>query len=172
MAGPPRTEPDPRYGEPDVQAVAWTDALSRLANAHVYWIATMRPGAGPHITPVIGVVSDDVFHFTTGAGEQKELNLQADRHCTVLTGTNQIDAGTDVVVEGIAERVTDGAELARLADAWADKYGADWRFEVGDGVFHHAHSPAHDVPVFAVRPARAYAFGRGPASHTRYRFDA
>lgn len=171
MPTTPHTEPDPRYGDPGVQGVAWADAIDRLAQAQVYWIATLRPGAGPHVTPVIGVVSDEVFHFCTGVGEQKEVNLRADPHCTVLTGTNLIDAGTDVVVEGVADRVTGDGDLARLADAWVAKYGEEWRFEVSDGAFHHADSPAHDVPVFAVRPARAYAFGRGPASHTRYRFD-
>lgn len=170
MATTPRTEPDPRYGDHGVEPVAWPDAVGRLEAAEVYWLATLRPGAGPHVTPLIGVVADEVFHFCTGVGEQKERNLGADAHCTVLTGTNRMDAGTDIVVEGTAEQIDDEDALTRLADAFAAKYGDDWRFEVGDGVFRHAASPSFDVPVFAVRPALAYAFGRGPNSHTRYRF--
>jgi len=167
---PPRTEADVRYGDPDVVPVAWVDAIARLSAAEIYWVATVRPGRGPHLTPVIGVVDDGIFHFCTGVGEQKERNLRSNAHCTVVTGTNDIATGTDVILEGVAEQVIDDAELKRLAVAWADKYGDDWRFEVSGGAFHHRVSPSHDVPVFGIRPSVGYAFGRAPSSHTRYSF--
>ena len=77
------------------------------------------------------------------------------------TGANTLHAGTDVVVEGEAVRVTDDAVLAALATAWEDKYGAEWHFDAHDGAFHHEGGEAH---VFRVEPARAYAFGKDPYS--------
>lgn len=172
MTDTPHVELDPRYGDKGVPPVTWRDAVDRLTTAEIYWLATLRPGGGPHLTPLIGAVVDDVFYFCTGTGEQKEKNLRADPHCTVLTGTNVIGEGTDVVVEGVAEPVVGDTVLAALADAYVAKYGEGWRFEVRDGRFQHAGGPDVAVPVFAIRPSRAYAFGRGPASHTRYRFEA
>jgi hypothetical protein len=47
---------------------------------------------------------------------------------------------------------------------------------VGDGGFTHEESGADadhgPVFVFAVRPAKVLAFGKGTFSHTRYRSDA
>ena len=54
-----------------------------------------------------------------------------------------------------------------LARAWEDKYGAEWHFDAHDGAFHHEGGAAL---VFRVVPDRAYAFGKDPYSHTRYRF--
>jgi hypothetical protein len=54
-----------------------------------------------------------------------------------------------------------------VATAFEDKYGDEWHFDVGDGVFHHG---AGEALVFRVAPTTAYAFGKAPYSHTRYRF--
>ena len=83
------------------------------------------------------------------------------------TGANTLHAGLDVAVEGTATPVTDDARLRALAAAWEDKYGAEWHFDVADGAFTHSGGRAE---VFRVEPTRAYAFGKDPYSHTRYRF--
>ncbi len=72
---------------------------------------------------------------------------------------------------GIAERVADASLLQRLADSWAEKYTEEWRFEVGDGGFHHAEDQGQPTPVFRVAPVKAFGFGRGTeATQTRWRF--
>ena len=72
--------------------------------------------------------------------------------------------------------MTDDAMLRRLAGAWTDKWDGRWTFGVGDGGFTHEESGADadhgPVFVFAVRPAKVLAFGKGTFSHTRYRSDA
>ena len=79
----------------------------------------------------------------------------------------QLHSGLDVVVEGTAARVTDNAQLQRLAALWKSKL--DWDFEVGDGEFRDPDG-RHGL-VFGVAPAKVLAFGKGePYSQTRYRF--
>ncbi|WP_144127582.1 hypothetical protein [Catellatospora sichuanensis] len=107
--------------------------------------------------------------MSTESGERKARNLSDNPHCTLTTGTSDLDDGLDLVVEGDAVRVTDDGVLARLAGDWAAKYGEDWRFTVGDGMFHHS---GGDALVFEVEPVKVFAFGKGAQfSQTRYRFD-
>jgi hypothetical protein len=86
----------------------------------------------------------------------------------VTTGCNDWQAGLDVVVEGIAERVVDAGLLELLAAAWAEKWDGSWRFDVGDGVF--THDGGNEALVYAVAPAKVLAFGKGTFTHTTHRF--
>jgi general stress protein 26 len=168
MANAPTTELDARYGTAGVAPIAWSDVESLLVSAELYWLTTVRPEGGPHQTPLIGVYHDGTLHFCTGPNEAKARNVAANPRVVMSTGVNTLHAGTDVVVEGRAVRVTDDATLAALAVAWEDKYGAEWHFDARDGAFHHEGGEAH---VFRVEPTRAYAFGKDPYSHTRYTFS-
>ena len=71
------------------------------------------------------------------------------------------------MVEGKAQRVTDRATLERLAAAWATKWNGQWQFEVAEGGFAQADADG-PVLVFAVKPAKILAFGKGQFT-TRYR---
>jgi hypothetical protein len=79
----------------------------------------------------------------------------------------------ELVVEGTAVRVTEAAALQTLANAWSDKYGDDWRFEVRDHEFvelsHSGGSTAGGAWVYRVDPAKVMAFG-GAHGQTTYRF--
>ena len=86
------------------------------------WVTTVRADGRPHVTPLVAVWLDDAVHFSTGAGEQKAVNLASNPHVVVTTGCNQWDRGLDVMIEGKAERVTERARLERLAAAWATKW--------------------------------------------------
>jgi hypothetical protein len=94
----------------------------------------------------------------------------------LVLGSRESDSGLDVVVQGQAHRVTDELVLRRLADAYTDKYGPDWRFDVDDGAFRHAtESLRGDDPgvahVFEVKSTTAFGFGNGETySQTRWRF--
>jgi len=168
MTRAPITELDPRYGEDGVAPTAWTTVEQLLDAAELYWLTTVRPEGGPHQTPLIGVLRDGALHFCTGPDEAKARNLAANPQVVMSTGTNALHAGTDVVVEGAAVRVTDDVVVAELARAWEDKYGAEWHFDTADGAFRHADGGA--AYVFRVEPVRAYAFGKAPYSHTRFTF--
>ncbi|MFJ4831126.1 pyridoxamine 5'-phosphate oxidase family protein [Streptomyces sp. NPDC088747] len=170
----PRTDLDARYGSPGATPTPWPEARARLAAAELYWLSTVRPDGRPHVTPLIGVWRDGALHFATGARERKAVNLALNPHVVLTTGSNTWAAGYDLVVEGEAVRVTDGARLRALAGAWEEKYGADWHFDVREdaefqGTFQGEGGPAL---VFAVAPRTVFGFGKGePFSQTRWRFE-
>jgi nitroimidazol reductase NimA-like FMN-containing flavoprotein (pyridoxamine 5'-phosphate oxidase superfamily) len=140
-----------------------------LADAELFWISTVRADGRPHVTPLPAVWSEEALHFTTGAGEQKGVNLARNPSCALTTGTNRWNDGLDVVVEGRAERVTDDHRLHLLADLWRAKYSGDWDYEVRDGAFHHEGGAAL---VFRVAPTKILAFSKGDFAQTAFRFDS
>ena len=164
------TELDERFSGPGAKATPWAEIRAVLENAQISWVTTVRADGRPHITPLVAVWLDDAVHFSTGAEEQKAVNLTHNPHVVLTTGCNRWDQGLDVMVEGEAVRVTDQATLGRLAAAWASKWDGHWQYGVADGGFVH---PAPEVEgpvlVFAVEPTRILAFGRGGFSQTRYR---
>jgi nitroimidazol reductase NimA-like FMN-containing flavoprotein (pyridoxamine 5'-phosphate oxidase superfamily) len=163
----PTVDVDPRYGDPDEKGTSWADGQAALRDAELDWVATVRPDGQPHVTPVVGVWVDGAVVFTTGDEEQKARNLAAHDRCTVTTGNNTWNRGLDLVVEGRAVRVSDPVRLQRVVDEFARKYHGDWVFEVdGDRLRQEDGGPV----AFEVRPERAYAFAKGPFSHTRWRF--
>lgn len=164
----PTTELDARYSDPETQATSWADTRAVLDAAQVSWISTVRPDGRPHVTPLVAVWLGDALHFCTGPDEQKARNLAGNPQVVLTTGSDRWDEGLDVMVEGEAERVTDRATLDRLATAWAAKWdGTAWRYEATDGGFRHEGGEGV-VLVFAVRPRKVLAFGKGTFTHTRH----
>jgi general stress protein 26 len=169
-------EIDPRYGDASVTPPPWEDIERLLADAQLYWIVTVRADGRPHAVPLVGVWHDHGFAFCTGADEQKQRNLDAGAQVAVTTGTTGAggwDSGREVVVEGVATRVTGAEQLQGLADAWFAKYGDDWSFAVrGDEfveVSQSGGSTAGGARVYRVEPTKVIAFG-GTHGQTRYRF--
>jgi general stress protein 26 len=163
----PAAELDSRFSGPDATATGWDETRATVESAELFWISTVRADGRPHVTPLVAVWLDGAIHFSTGAAEQKGVNLASNPHVVLTTGCNGWASGLDVVIEGEAVRVTDEALLGRLADAWETKWDGRWRFEVRDHAFHH---DGGEALVFAVAPTRILAFGKEPFSHTRYRF--
>lgn len=165
----PTTTLDGRFSAPGTAPTSWADARQVLAEAQLCWITTVRADGRPHVTPLVAVWLDEALHFSTGAGEQKGVNLVANPTVVLAAGPNRWDGGLDVVVEGRAVRVTDEAVLARLAEAWTTKWDGSWRFEVRDGAFRQ---PGHETPalVYRVVPEKVLAFGQGTFTQTRHRF--
>jgi len=118
------------------------------------------------VTPLIGVTEDSAVHFCTGLREQKARNLEHNNRVALTTGNNNWARGLDVVVEGTAVRVTDREGLQRLADAYEAKYGSEWHFDVGDGVFGTGEDAA---AVFRIELAKVLAFAKKPHAQTTYR---
>jgi nitroimidazol reductase NimA-like FMN-containing flavoprotein (pyridoxamine 5'-phosphate oxidase superfamily) len=165
-------ELDERFSDDNAVATSWDEVQDVLETAQLSWITTVRADGRPHVTPLVAVWLDDELHFCTGPAEQKGRNLESNPHVVVTTGCNMWDRGLDVMVEGDAVRVTDEARLQRLGHAWRAKWNGEWNYGVGDGGFTHDDDPSggHDlVHVYAVRPAKVLAFGKGTFSHTRFR---
>jgi general stress protein 26 len=160
---------DRRFSDPAAGATAWPEAADALERAELYWLTTVRADGRPHVTPLVGVVSDGAVHFCTGLGEQKARNLEHHEHVALTTGTNTWADGLDVVVEGTAARVAGRDALQRLADAYEAKYGSVWHFDVGDGVFETG--TGHDAAaVFRIEPDKVIAFAKAPHGQTTFRF--
>jgi len=129
----------PDYGIVDAESgkglLPWNWATERLSKGHNYWIATTRPDGRPHAMPVWGIWFDNTFYFSTGEQSRKARNLAANPRCVV-----GIELDNDaVVIEGVAEEVTDQALRKWFADVYGEKY--KWDME------------GFAEPIYAVRPA-------------------
>lgn len=165
----PRTELDQEFSGENATPTPWSEARDQLDAAKIYWLSTVRPDGRPHVTPLLAVWLDEALHLCAGESERKVKNLDHAPHCILTTGCNTYDRGLDLVVEGEAERVRDGARLQRIADAYEAKYGSEWRFTVRGEALHH---DGGEALVFAVAPVVAFGFGRGDTpSQTRWRFS-
>ena len=139
--------------------IAWAECERRLTVSHDYWCATVRPDGAPHVTPVWGVWLDGRVWFSSSLRSRKARNLAADPRCTMTTD----DAGDPVVVEGVAERVTDRAAIVPFLDAVNAKYDADLTIEFLDPEVNGS---------YAVGPVRAFALNHDDftGSPTRWTF--
>jgi nitroimidazol reductase NimA-like FMN-containing flavoprotein (pyridoxamine 5'-phosphate oxidase superfamily) len=166
----PTTIIDPRYGVADAVATDWETTRQALETAQVFWLSTVRADGRPHVTPVVAVWLDGAIHILTGEARQKALNLRTSPHVALTTGCNDWEHGLDVVVEGDAVRVTNQEQLERLATAWATKWDGRYQFVARDGGLFRP--DGQDILlVYAITPARVFAFTRGPSgSHTRHQF--
>ncbi len=161
MTDPRASRPHmPGYGILDASDGAgllpWSWATERLSDARTYWLSTVRPDGAPHTMPVYGVWLDEAFYFGTGARSRKALNLAADARCVVCVERDD----EAVIVEGVAEKVVDEAELRQFSEAAGAKYGG-----TGDG---------DAGPRYVVRPRRVFAFVNNetfPGTATRWTFD-
>lgn len=165
----PDTTIDSRFSDPDATGTSWERTLEVLEAAELFWIFTVRADGRPHVTPLVAVWLDGALHFSTGADEQKAVNLRGDQHVILMTGCNSWESGVDVVLEGDAVLVTADRQLQRLAEAWTAKWDGRWQFEARNGSFHHG---AGEALVFSVTPAKVLAFGKGSFSHTRHLFGS
>jgi Pyridoxamine 5'-phosphate oxidase len=168
LAQPPASRPYiPDYGVLDAQSdrglLPWDWATARLASARNYWIATVRPDGQPHMMPVWGVWLDGTFYFSTGGRSRKARNLAVDPRCVVCPE----HADEAVILEGVAEQVTDLGLLRHVAAVFSDKY--QWPLEpTAEGV-RDQHGNAG--PVFAVHPGVVFAWSEFPQNATRWQIN-
>ncbi|NJQ03803.1 pyridoxamine 5'-phosphate oxidase family protein [Streptomyces zingiberis] len=171
MAGNPGTpydvELDPRYSHEGARPASWTETRRLLAEAELYWIATVHPAARPHLTPVAGAWHDGALWFVSLPQERKVRNLADNARCSLLTGTNRLATGVDIVVEGRALRVADPARMEKAAATFRAKYGAMWDYEVDGEVVTGSVGRAW---MFSVTPETVFAFTKGCVAQTRWRF--
>ena len=165
----PVAELDPRFSTPGVEPTPWSRALQLLREAEIYWLSTVRADGRPGVTPLSAVVVDGEVYFGTGPTEQKARNLEHNRNVVLTTGCNGIDQGIDIVIEGVAQPVTDADRLQALADAYEAKYPGVFGFKVRDGGFWS--DDGGDAVVFRIDRRKGFAFGKGDMfSQTRWRF--
>jgi hypothetical protein len=166
----PVTAIDQRYSAPTAVAVGWEETEAALVAAELFWITTVRADGRPHVTPVVAVWTEGAIWFSTGATEQKFLNLRANPHVVMTTGCNRWDQGLDIVVEGVAARVTDDAVLSRVAPVFTSKWDGRWQFIARDGCFRDDEGRG-EATVFSVTPVKVFAHAKGdPFGATTHKF--
>jgi hypothetical protein len=172
MSGPVTTTLH-KYSDPAAVAVGWGETTRILESAELFWICTVRADGRPHVTPVVAVWVDGTVCFTTGAEEQKFVNMRSNPQVVMITGCNNWDRGIDVLVEGEAVQVTDDAALGKLAAAFAARWDGRWQFAAGGGGFRETGSGdgPSQARVFTVTPAKVWAHAKGdPFGATRHKF--
>lgn len=100
----------------------WSWAEERLVSSPNYWVTTVRPDGRPHVMPVWGVWHDDSLWFSSGGRSRKIRSLRANPRCAAATQ----DPEEPVVVEGVAEIVTEHAGLADFIARTNAKYDTDY----------------------------------------------
>lgn len=138
----------------------WSWAEQRLLASRNYWVASTRPDGRPHAMPVWGLWHDAAFWFSSARRSRKARNLAADPRCVVTTE----NAEEPVVVEGLAEVVTDPGALNMVLALENAKYETDYSIEMLD--------PAVSATV-RVRPQRVFGLTEEDftGSPTRWTFD-
>jgi len=165
MAKLKQSVPQPRTERPNIPGygistkrtgmLPWKWAEKTLADSREYWIVTVRPDGRPHAMIIWGMWFNGAFWFGTGSHTRKARNLAKNPNCIV--GTQ--NAAEAVILEGVAELVTD-ADLKRKLEAIAlHKYGMGG----GEG----------SEPVYRVRPRRVFGLVEKtfPKTATRWTFD-
>ena len=167
----PVTTFDEVYSDPEAPAVNWEETRDVLESAELFWITTVRADGRPHVTPVVAAWAEDAIWFSTGDTEQKFTNLVSNSRVVLTTGCNGWASGLDVIVEGEAVQVTDDAVLARIAEAFSNKWDGRWQFTVRDGRFRGSDGSG-GAEVFAVTPVKVFAHSKGdPFGATAHRFS-
>jgi hypothetical protein len=155
----PRTERPriPGYGVPTSKAgmLPWNWAVQRLTASRQYWMMTVRPDGRPHAMIIWGLWFGGAFWFGTGNKTQKARNLARNPNCIV--GTQ--NAAEAVILEGVAELVTDAGIRRKLEPISLSKYAMSG----SDG----------SEPIYRVRPRRAFGLVEEsfPKTATRWIFD-
>jgi hypothetical protein len=155
----PRTErpriPDYGISKSKTGMLRWKWAVKTLTDSREYWIVTVRSDGRPHAMIIWGLWFDGAFWFGTGSKTQKARNLAKNPNCIV--GTQ--NAAEAVILEGVAELITDPAMGKKLEPASLSKYGMSG----GGG----------SEPLYRVRPKVVFGLIEKsfPKTATRWIFD-
>lgn len=152
--------------------IPWSRALEALEAAEQEarcFLATTRPDGRPHVAGVGAVWDQGRVYFVSGEGTRKSRNVAENAHCSVAMALT----GIDLVIDGVAERVTDDETLQRLARRYAD---GGWPTRVEDDAFTYDYSaPSAGPPpwnLYAITPTTVYGvLTAEPGGATRWRFD-
>jgi Pyridoxamine 5'-phosphate oxidase len=123
---------------------------------HTLWLTTINPDGSPHVMAVGVVTHSGSWYFTSGPATRKSGNLARDARCVVSVATDPFD----LVIEGVAQRVTDAVELASVADAFIRN---GWPCEVAGDAFTAEYSaPSAGRPpwhLYRIEPSTVFALG-------------
>jgi hypothetical protein len=133
-------------------------------------LATINPDGSPHVTGVGALWVDGAFWFESGERTVKGRNLARDPRCSLSVATHEFD----LVVEGEADKITDRATVAAMAELWSAQGWPASVDETGLALTAEYSAPSAGSPpwtVYRLRHHRATALGiLAPGGATRWRF--
>jgi len=139
-------------------------------NRHSCWLATINPDGSPHVNGIGAQWADGAWWFETGERSRKGLNVARDPRCTLSVAVHEFD----LVVDGTAERITDVATVAKMAEVWA---AGGWPCRVdesGTAITADFSAPSAGPPpwhVYRITARRATALSTiMPGGATRWTF--
>jgi general stress protein 26 len=96
--------------------------LSVLRSQMLAVVSTVGKGSSTPESALIAFAEDDDLHvyFQTGRHTRKAANLQTNPRVALVIGLNQVDLVT-VQYEGVAQQITDAAELEALKQRFIAK---------------------------------------------------
>jgi hypothetical protein len=138
----------PKYGN---EALPWSRADAALAvppsDELTWFLGTVRPDGRPHAAGVGALYLDGDVWFTSSPAARKARNLMANPRCTFSVRLE----GIDLVLEGSAERVEDGATLDKLGARFRE---GGWPVEVEGDAF----TAPYSAPSAGPPPWHLYRF--------------
>lgn len=158
------------YGHPPIP---WSRAEQQLEAAlgpgGRHFLTSVRPDGRPHVAGVGALWVDGRFYFVSGAGTRKSRNLAERADCVISVNLPDLD----LIVEGVATKVTDGPTLQRLAERY-DAQG--WPATVEGGAFTAPYSaPSAGPPpwdLYEFTPTTAFGVASAePYGAMRWRFQ-
>ncbi len=141
--------------------LTWSWAAQRLAEALLYWAATVNPNGRPHARPVWGVFVEGEIFLENGPSRTRR-NL--DRNPAVAV---HVDRDDDVViVEGDAEPAfaLPREQAEQIARAFGAKYG-DKGYRPDPEQYQQT-----DSGLYRIRPRVAFAWSNFARDPTRWTF--
>ena len=155
----------------ELPLVPWTRALEALENSDApnggtWFLATADTSGNPHVAGVGAIWDDGKVYVVSGPGTRKSRNLAQNPNCAISVSMK----GIDLVIEGVAQRVTDDQILQRMAKRYAD---TGWPTRVENGAFTYDYSaPSAGPPpwnLYQVAPTAIYGvLGEEPGGATRW----
>jgi len=106
----------------------WSWAEQQLTRSHNFWLATHWQDGRPHVMPVWATWTDRTLLFSSSKASRKARNLANDPRCVLSTEDSQ----NPVIVEGLAELLSDRADLEKFLAATNAKYATSYDFDMVD----------------------------------------
>lgn len=154
------------------EPIPWSRALEQLEAGSVnsFWLATVSPDGRPHAAAVGALWVEGLLYFTSGPQTRKSRNLAHNPACVFAVTLPDLD----LAIEGEAVRVTDEADLQRLAQLYSAQ---GWPARASDdGALTAEYSaPSAGPPpwfLYVVKPKTAYGVATAePNGATRWQFE-
>ena len=141
--------------------IPWNKIDNWLHAFRSIWVSTTRPDGRPHSVPVWYTWDGRNLYFISARNLQKSRNLAHQPWIVVHAG----DGDDVIILEGLAEIVTDRAELERVDAAYRAKY-----VDPGSGAQATIFEPEVDLYRVNVKHVMAWEYGT-VANRTDWRFE-